>query len=363
MTTKAITLEAPGASGRKFYTVEIEQGSDGAFTVNYRYGAVGGSVKSGTKTPTPVRIEAAQAIYDALVTDKMNGSSHYVAVGQSATEFERPALAATNAEAIKCRPSRLLNDVDPDVVMSLAADDDWWVQIKHDGDRVQLHFTERRVTLFSGRSGKLRGCPKPIAEAVKLVGNDGSHVLDGELVGDVLWLFDVFEVSGRDMTGLPYHQRHRWLMQYEAVMPSQAVKIVHAAESQRAKAALIVLAKKAHAEGVVFVNRNAPYEPGRPNKGGNNLRWKFRASASLIVAEHHPAKNSLDVMLADGTRIGSVTMIGKARPPVGTVVDIEYLYCQGSLIQAVFKGVRADVPPEDCTRAQLQFKDGVDPNA
>ena len=68
-------------------------------------------------------------------------------------------------------------------------------------------------------------------------------------------------------------------------------------------------------------------------------------------------------MLADGTRIGSVTMIGKVRPPVGTVVEIEYLYCQGSLVQAVFKGVRTDLLPAACSRAQLQFKDGVDPNA
>ena len=67
--------------------------------------------------------------------------------------------------------------------------------------------------------------------------------------------------------------------------------------------------------------------------------------------------------LADGTRIGNVTMIGKARPPVGTVVEVEYLYCQGALVQAVFKGLRTDVMPEACTRSQLKFKDGVDPNA
>jgi bifunctional non-homologous end joining protein LigD len=192
---------------------------------------------------------------------------------------------------------------------------------------------------------------------------DGSCVLDGELVGDVLWVFDAFEVNGKDLTKQPYHERYRWLLRVEAVMESPSVKIVRAAETHTAKVALIKKARAEHAEGVCFINKNAPYEPGKPNTGGNNLRWKFRASASLIVAEHHPSKNSLDVMLADGTRIGSVTMIGKTRPPVGTVVEIEYLYCQGSLVQAVFKGVRTDLLPAACTRAQLQFKDGVDPNA
>ena len=368
--TKTITLEAPSASGRKFYTVEIAEVSGGsnsgaptAHTVDFRYGAVGGSVKSGTKTKTPVDQAAAEAIFQELVTEKMNGPSHYIAVGESSTAFERPALTATNAEPIKCLSPRLLNDIDPARVVALTADDDWWVQIKHDGDRVQLHLKERRVTLFSGRSAKLRGCPKPIAEAMKTEYGDGSCVLDGELVGDVLWVFDAFEVNGKDLTKQPYHERYHWLLRVEAVMESPSFKIVRAAETHTAKVALIKKARAEHAEGVCFINKNAPYEPGKPNTGGNNLRWKFRASASLIVAEHHPSKNSLDVMLADGTRIGSVTMIGKTRPPVGTVVEIEYLYCQGSLVQAVFKGVRTDLLPEACARAQLQFKDGVDPNA
>jgi bifunctional non-homologous end joining protein LigD len=360
---KSIRLEAPSKSGGKFYVVEIKPAGADGFTVDFQHGAIGGNTKSGTKTPTPVGIEAAEAIYQALVMEKMNGSSHYVAAGQSTAEFERPALAATNAEVTKCFPPRLLNDIHPGLIVSLTEDPNWWIQIKHDGDRVQLHVKGGRVTLFSGRSTKLRGCPKPIAEAVKTEYGDGSCVLDGELVGDVLWVFDAFEVNGKDLTCQPYHERYHWLLRLEAVMESPSIRIVRAAETHNAKVALIKKAKEEHAEGVCFINRNARYEPGRPNAGGNNLRWKFRASASLIVAEHHPSKNSLDVMFADGARIGSVTMIGKTRPPVGAVIEVEYLYCQSALVQAVFKGIRTDVLPEACTRGQLQFKDGVDPLA
>ena len=151
------------------------------------------------------------------------------------------------------------------------------------------------------------------ASVVVIQGVSTMSVLDGELVGDVLWVFDAFEVNGKALTKQPYHERYHWLLRVEAVMESPSIKIVRAAETHTAKVALIKKARAEHAEGVCFINKNAPYEPGKPNTGGNNLRWKFRASASLIVAEHHPSKNSLDVMLADGTRIGSVTMIGRER--------------------------------------------------
>jgi bifunctional non-homologous end joining protein LigD len=155
--TKTITLEAPSASGRKFYTVkiaEVSMGSTGgaptAHTVDFRYGAVGGSVKSGTKTKTPVDQAAAEAIFQALVTEKMNGPSHYIAVGESSTAFERPALTATNAEPIKCLSPRLLNDIDPARVVALTADNDWWVQIKHDGDRVQYSTLAEFIRAMGG---------------------------------------------------------------------------------------------------------------------------------------------------------------------------------------------------------------------
>ena len=51
--TETLTLEAPSASGKKFYTVNLVEVPDG-FTVQFRHGAVGGSVKAGTKTKAPV---------------------------------------------------------------------------------------------------------------------------------------------------------------------------------------------------------------------------------------------------------------------------------------------------------------------
>jgi hypothetical protein len=69
------------------------------------------------------------------------------------------------------------------------------------------------------------------------------------------------------------------------------------------------------------------------------------------------------VVLADGSPIGTVTIGKGARPPVGSIIEVGYLYCQAALVQAVFKCIRTDVERSACTRSQLQFKSGVDPMA
>jgi bifunctional non-homologous end joining protein LigD len=344
--------------------VELVAQGDG-YVVNFAYGPVGGSAKTGSKTPRPVPLGFAEATYDALVAEKINGSSHYQAVNGAATEYVRPALAATHAHPVKCLPPRLLNDIDPNDIPHLIADPDWWLQIKHDGDRVQLHVQDGTVTLFSGRSSKVRAIPKAIAEARY---PDNNVVLDGELVDDTLWVFDLMTASSPqegeiDMRQLEYEMRWAGAAVFVLQINCPKIRLVETATTEKDKAALVWTAKERHHEGVVFVNKNAKYKAGRPNRGGDNLRWKFRASGSFIVAGHHRTKDSLDVKLHDGTMIGSVTMIGKERPPVGTVVEVEYLYCQSSLVQAVYKGVRTDVKPSACVRSQLQFKDGIDPLA
>jgi bifunctional non-homologous end joining protein LigD len=367
MGSKTITLEAPSRSGGKFYSIDLVEARPGAFAVNFTHGAIGatgGRIKTGTKTPFALDFQSANEIYEDLIRQKVNGPSRYVPQGLKSLQFERVAPAPVDVTAVSAvkpltfRPSRLLNDIAMDQIVPLTVSDDWWVQIKHDGDRVQLHFDGTDVTLFSGRSGKRRACPKPVASAMRSQGFQ-SFILDGELVGDTLWVFDVLEADGRDMTGDPLSQRYEWLL---TLVPYPSVKISYAAQTHPAKVALVIKAKENHEEGVVYVNKNASYEAGRPATGGNNLRWKFKASASFLVSAHHPTKASMDVKLfGEQKPIGSVTMTGKERPAVGTVVEVEYLYCQSSLVQAVYKGVRTDVEPEACTRRQIQFKDGIDP--
>jgi bifunctional non-homologous end joining protein LigD len=353
---KSIRLEAASASGGKFYEAYIRE-VDGGFVVNFQFGALGDTARTGSKTPAPVDLAKAEKIFDALVKSKMTGGSQYreVTGGAAASAYIAPAAAmAANA----CLPPRLLNDIDPGKVLDLVADAAWWCQIKYDGDRVQLHATDAGVTLYSGRSAKTRNCPKAVADAVAPY----RFVIDGELVGETLWAFDILTVGPQDFRGEAYQDRYAALESVLEILGCPAIRLVASAEDSAAKAALIVDAQLGHKEGVVFINALAPYTPGRPNKGGDNLRWKFTASASVIVAQGGNDKRSVDLELADGTRIGSCTIpVNREVPKPGEIVEVAYLYCQGSLVQAVYKGVRTDVAREACTRAQLQFKDGIDP--
>jgi bifunctional non-homologous end joining protein LigD len=56
----------------KVYNVFIvDKGSD-KFVVNFTYGRRGSTLNKGTKTPTPVSLEKAQAIYGKLINDKLS---------------------------------------------------------------------------------------------------------------------------------------------------------------------------------------------------------------------------------------------------------------------------------------------------
>jgi bifunctional non-homologous end joining protein LigD len=383
MRIKTIRLEAPCASGTKYYEVDLDQVSSDGFKVNFRYGAIGAAMKGGTKTKDPVALTAADKVFNDLVKSKIEGESHYRPVGAEpppqtwaekhtgdpafdlATRINGSASMNETPAGVTCLPPRLLNDADhPALIAALTKDAAWWVQIKHDGDRVQLNVTGGVVTMFSARSAKVRVCPKQIAQPFGP--GTASHssfsnlVLDGELVDEVLWVFDIFQADGVDLTDETYAWRHEFVTNLLTAIHHPSIRLVTAAKTEREKVALIQQAKDTHAEGVVFINSTAKYRAGRPNKGGDNLRWKFTASCSVIVAKHN-VKMSVDVILADGTPIGTVT-IGKGdRPPVGSIIEVEYLYCLRSLVQAVFKGIRTDIPREACTRSQLQFKNGVDP--
>lgn len=354
--TKSVRLEAPSASGKKFYAIDKVMAGNG-FLVNFSHGAVGGSVKTGTKTKEPVSDAAADKIVADLLREKQTGGSHYeiVAVANEAPQFIPPP-----ATKVKCIPPRLLNDVaDMMAVQRMVDDSRWWVQVKHDGDRVQLHAVAGgEPVLFSARSGLLRACPQRIVKAVARLPSSTSFILDGELVGEVLWAFDLLNLDA-DLMAEPYILRYRYLrLLLTALDP---VQLVEAAWTPEDKARMILDAKANHEEGVCFIRADAPYESGRPASGGNNLRWKFKVPGTFIVLGHN-GTTSITVGLHDGTRMARVSMIGKGPlPALGSVVEVEYLYAQRSLNQPVFKGVRPDVKPEACTRAQLQFKRGIDP--
>jgi bifunctional non-homologous end joining protein LigD len=128
------------------------------------------------------------------------------------------------------------------------------------------------------------------------------------------------------------------------------------------KSRLLNTLKQRNKEGIVFKQLNAPYTPGRPNSGGAQLKHKFCATLSAVVAKVND-KRSVEVRLLDEEGwqpAGNVTIPANQEvPSVGQVVEIRYLYAfkeSGCLFQPVYLGKRSDVAQMECVTKQLKFK-------
>jgi hypothetical protein len=102
--------------------------------------------------------------------------------------------------------------------------------------------------------------------------------------------------------------------------------------------------KSENREGVVFKQLNAPYVRGRPNCGGSQLRHKFTATLSAVVAKTNPQRSvELRLIGRNGWMpAGNVTIPANPKvPSVGKVVEVRYLYAfpeSGVLFQPVYLG-------------------------
>jgi bifunctional non-homologous end joining protein LigD len=115
-------------------------------------------------------------------------------------------------------------------------------------------------------------------------------------------------------------------------------------------------------EGIVFKRLDAPYTPGKPNSGGPQLKFKFVATLSAIVAKVND-RRSVEISLFKGRSLvscGNVTIPANHDiPEVGAVVEVRYLYAYRdslALHQPVYLGPRDDIDPGECLASQLKFK-------
>jgi bifunctional non-homologous end joining protein LigD len=98
--------------------------------------------------------------------------------------------------------------------------------------------------------------------------------------------------------------------------------------------------------------------------GGSQVKVKFTAAASCIVAGTNGAKRSVKLELIDNFKrvsVGNVTIPANQQIPItGRIVEIRYLYAYpgGSLYQPVYQGERDDIALDACTIGQLKFKAG-----
>ena len=213
------------------------------------------------------------------------------------------------------------------------------------------------------RKGLVVALPQPIAQHARAIG-PRQWLMDGEAIGDVYYAFDLLEQDGVDLRKEPYSQR---LGTLSVIVPPGRKDVIRARDTATGtarKREMLAALRRLKAEGVVFKRHAAPYTPGRPASGGDQLKLKFTATASCIVDKVNGSKRSVALVLLDGDKrigVGNVTIpVNQQIPPVESIVEVRFLYAflGGSLFQPVFLGLRDDIGPDACTVSQLKYKGG-----
>ena len=359
---------AEGSSDKEYHAEIIEVA--GGNVVNFRYGRRGGALTAGTKTATPVDFTEARQIYDKLVKEK-------TAKGYT-PDVSGAAYQGTDHAGLKSDfMPQLLNPVSEHEAIGLITDSGWAAQEKMDGERRAAH-AENGAVIGMNRKGMTLPLPQAIADELQAVSDQtGALRVDGEIIGDILHVFDLHIYQGAHIHALPWLERMR--LAEVLLAGCLHIKPVPAAITTEQKRALWNQVLAAKGEGIVFKRMDCPVTAGRPNSGGDWLKFKFIESASCCVMAVNSGRRSVQIgVLEFNIRpdidqaqhlipVGNVTIPPNHHvPDAGDIVEVQYLYAYrgGSLYQPIYRGRRSDLRLSDCPVAQLKFKpEGEDMDA
>jgi bifunctional non-homologous end joining protein LigD len=331
----------------KIYQTDVSDAGNGLYNVNYAYGRRGSTLTTGVKNSTPLPKLDAIRMYNTLIYEKK---------AKGYTEgVDGAAYTATDAEErFTGVLPMLLNPIDEEEVERYLLDDKWIAQQKHDGRRIMLRRNAGEWEAIN-RKGLIVGCPEVVLKEAKKFRGQYTVVLDGEMVGETYWVFDVIE------DGRLWDREHTIYMLFQG-MPKDLIKVVASAYWVEGKRRMLAELKSANAEGIVFKHLDSPYKAGRPNTGGPAIKFKFYATASVIVAGVN-AKRSVAMSVHIGGRwilCGNVTIPpNKVIPRINDIIEVRYLNAfpeSNVLFQPVFIGPRDDLVDYDCSFEQLKFK-------
>ena len=239
-------------------------------------------------------------------------------------------------------PCVLLKPIDREECERRIDDPAWAIQPKLDGVRFLIG-KKNGAAYALNRTGIRVSIPDGIGIDI-----DSDHLIDGELVGAALYVFDILELGGKCLRGLPVSERHAILSSITG--PGVTVVPLTTGTDKRA---VYETSRDSGGEGVVFKRLGATYRAGR---GGDYLKFKFYATASCVVSGANQ-KRSVRLRMGCGAEVGSVTIpASHDMPAAGAVVEVRYLYAcpGGSLYQPSYLGVRNDVDSDSAE--SLKFK-------
>ena len=350
VTPERVTLYYREGSSDKVYQAAMEPAGN-QFVVNFAYGRRGTTLTTGTKTSSPVDYAAAKKIYAKLVSEK---KAKGYTEGENGTPYQH-----ADKQASRILP-QLLNAIEEAEVELLLRDDNYCAQEKFDGKHLLIRKQDDDLEGIN-KKGFIVGLPQTVANDLRKLSD--SFIPDGESIGDNYHAFDLLEHNGENLRPLPYRLRLvRLVNLLLSSSPHPYVRLVETAFTTVQKTELWERLRRENREGIVFKRLDAPFAPGKPNSGGPQLKFKFVATLSAVVAKIN-IQRSVEISLLKGRSLvscGNVTIPANHEiPPVGAVVEVRYLYAYReslALHQPVYLGLRDDVEPGECLASQLKFK-------
>lgn len=328
--------------------------TDKGTVVNFQYGAIGSALKPGTKTPAPVSEEEADKIYTKLVKEKMGKGYAEREGSEKKNNFSgQPVIASKVTHSIF---PQLLNAIDNP--QDFIDDDRYIAQEKKDGER-RIIKSDRDANVLLGLNKK--GSEVPLSDGIRDAITYFKCIVDGEIIGDKLFVFDILSLRDVDLVNMTCEKRIKLL---ESLHFGKAIEIVKTAYTREEKQKMYDELKSRNAEGIVFKLKDSVYRAGRPNSFGAQLKFKFQKTGTFIVKDHTKGKRSVGLELMDENSnrvsVGKVTIPpNKSIPEIGAFVEVQYLYAfdGGCIFQPVFLNERFDCDMTDIKISQLVYKE------
>ena len=347
-TVKSVRMTMTEGSSDKEYRIQLEEKS-GKYEVNFQYGRRGGTLKAGTKTDSPTTLKTAEAIYDKLVKEK-TGKGYII--DATAKTKSAPIPSATPPKE-KTNPVQLLKEVKESELPFFLANPKFIMQEKKDGERRTIDKSKKSVV---GGNKKGEAVPVP-TELIEALSDHSDITLDGELIGDTYFVFDILRYEGKDLKEQPYTMRLKILYSLnfgDEIVPVKTFFTI--SEKQE----YFDEFKESACEGVVFKEIDGEYKAGR--EGSTAYKYKFYKTATVKIISISKGKRSVQMGVKAGSEfveVGSVTIPpNKEVPEVGEFAEVRYLYAYkgGSLFQPTYLFPRKDVDENDSIIDQLEYK-------
>jgi len=344
----------------KVYNVQLVlDNKTGLYLVNFQNGRRGSTLRPRTKTESAIPYEEAKLVYDRLVKSKLKDG--YSLAGGDATSMQNLAdKVEINPKALP----QLLNEIELDDALRLLEDDDWVLGQKMNGENRPIMNIAGGAQGFN-RSAETVPLPLDIAAffAQDLL-NDCTF--SAEDVDGRMYVFDIMDIYGQSCRDLPLKQRlvllEDLLKKALIAVPTINVLMVNHHYDTESKKRAFYQIRDADQEGVVFKKLSSLFVPGRPNSGGDQLKFKFWATATVKVTGARSGKRSVSISVLNDQDnfigVGNVTVpANKDIPSENEYIEVRYLYyyALGSLFQPTFLRLRTDKNEADKV-GQLKLK-------